>query len=335
MKSEDTQGERNSLLFVSLTVVLVLIIGVLASTEVSYVNVLQKGSERPPSFIGMNSVRSNSSNGLSLILSLNTTVVAAGQGILITVGELNTLPRANNVSAGADWPLKDLSLSQCGVVNSPYGMALFHGYYDRSNVSLAKPLELYYPGGRSCPMILSGIDAYGFPPLSDKAVVYGSCEPRSCFTLPMSSEIPLSGFWTGDALYSFDAGVYTVAEGDEWGQMVFLHFQVREAVQGVSSIKLEGFSLCPGNCGYPSPYQLSGYIFFNGTAPLKSLQLFVNGVYGQGVQSYDSNSTSSAILYKNSFQYPEVVRGNVYVLRFIATFRDNSTATATAEVVAG
>ncbi len=102
-----------------------------------------------------------------------------------------------------------------------------------------------------------------------------------------------------------------------------------------SSIRLDQFSLCPSNCGYPSPY-LSGFIYFNGSAPLKSLQLIVNGT-DEGTQSYagtGDNLTKFVMWYKGGFHNPAVVSGDEYTLRFVAVFQDNSTASATTTVVA-
>ena len=129
-----------------------------------------------------------------------------------------------------------------------------------------------------------------------------------------------------NCFHQFTAGPYTVVAEDLWNQTAFAYFDVR-------GISLQGFSLCASNCGYPSPY-LSGFIYFDGSAPLKNLQLVVNGT-DQGVQPYTGNSLAKFVeWYKGGFQNPPVVRGEIYLLQFIATFEDNSTATATTTVVA-
>lgn len=100
-----------------------------------------------------------------------------------------------------------------------------------------------------------------------------------------------------------------------------------------SSIMLQGFSLCSSDCNYPSPY-LSGIILFNGTAAVRSLRLIVNGT-DEGVEPWSGiNLTTFALGYKGGFQNPPVVKGDVYVIRFVATFQDDSTATAVTTVVA-
>lgn len=124
----------------------------------------------------------------------------------------------------------------------------------------------------------------------------------------------------------FQALPYTIEAKDVWNQTAFAYFSVR-------GISLEGFGLCSANCVYPAPH-LGGLIFFNGPAPLKSLDLSVNGT-DQGTQSWSGTTlTSFALDYKGGFVNPLVVRGDTYVLRFVATFEDNSTASATTTVVA-
>ncbi len=130
-----------------------------------------------------------------------------------------------------------------------------------------------------------------------------------------------------DYFSQFQAMPYTVEVKDLWNQTTFAYFSVR-------GISLQGFGLCSSNCGYPSPY-LNGFIYFDGPAPLKSLQLIVNGT-DQGVQRWnDSTYTQFVEWYKGGFTNPPVAKGDVYVLIFIATFEDNSTASATTTVVAG
>jgi hypothetical protein len=129
-----------------------------------------------------------------------------------------------------------------------------------------------------------------------------------------------------NCFHQFTAGPYTIVAEDVWNQTAFAYFDV-------TGISLQGFSLCTSNCGYPSPY-LSGYIYFDGPAPLKSLRLIVNGT-SQGVQTWTGNTLAKFVeWYKGGFQNPPVVRGDSYVLQFIATFADNSTAAATTTVVA-
>jgi hypothetical protein len=132
--------------------------------------------------------------------------------------------------------------------------------------------------------------------------------------------------WINAAYSQFSPGNYTVVAFDPWGQLAELNFQV-------GGISLQDFSLCPSDCLYPSPY-LTGEIYLGGSSPLKSLQLIVNGT-DEGVQTYGPGTNIDVILiYKGGFQNPQVIRGEAYVLRFVATFEDNSTASAMTTVVA-
>jgi hypothetical protein len=49
----------------------------------------------------------------------------------------------------------------------------------------------------------------------------------------ISAEITLKGYWTNSSVPNFtyfDPGVYTVVGGDEWGNLVFVHFTISNAV---------------------------------------------------------------------------------------------------------
>ncbi len=176
----------------------------------------------------------DSATGLTLGLSLSATTITGGQTLNVSASEYNAQPAMNNVTASSDWPLQGLSLGLCGTVNQPFGMAVFRGHYTRSNVSSAKALLLYQPYGvTSCPMILSEISQYSFYPHNSTAQIWGSCTPGPCQVLKVSSSSQTSGFWNaiplvGSSYHStFPPGVYTVAAGDEWGQLALLYFVVK------------------------------------------------------------------------------------------------------------
>jgi hypothetical protein len=164
--------------------------------------------------------------GLNLSMALNTTLLQSGQGIDITITETNTLNTTITVNASDQWQLSSLSLGPCGTYNYPMGLAIFKGYYTSSNISTGDSLELYH--GIACPMFLLLITSYTFQPLSDMASVNN---PYSSFNLTMASGITASGYWIGNLqgqieFSNFTPGIYTVAGGDEWGQLVLLHFVV-------------------------------------------------------------------------------------------------------------
>jgi hypothetical protein len=126
-------------------------------------------------------------------------------------------------------------------------------------------------------------------------------------------------------VHPFLPGEYTVVVGDAWGHTVLKYFQV-------TGMSLQSFSLCASNCLYPSPY-LSGEIYFGGPSPCKSLELFVNGT-DEGSLGHGIGTANVVYLYKGSFQSPQVIAGQVYVIKFVAILTDNSTATAMTTVVA-
>jgi type II secretory pathway pseudopilin PulG len=166
--------------------------------------------------------------GLNLSMAMNTTLLQSGQGIDVIISEKNTLSTTNTVNTSDKWQLSSLSLGPCGTINYPMGLAIFKGYYASSNISTAEALKLYQPGTYMCPDILLDIISYTFQPISDMASVNA---PYPNFNLSMVSSVTASGYWTGGLLghtefSNFSSGIYTVAGGDEWGQLILLHFVV-------------------------------------------------------------------------------------------------------------
>ena len=213
-------GRVNSVLFVSVAIVLVAMTGVAAFTITR--------SSNPPGFAGPKSITTESAGGLLLGLSLNKTTIAPGQTIGITVYERNTRQETNNVSASDSWPVSGLSVGPCGVTTMPMGIALYRGNWSTLTISGAQPLQLYKPGPYYCPALMGGIRAYVFQPISETAQVIGPCSPNPCFTSNMSSTADVSGYW-GTSLIQFSdffPGVYTVVAGDEWGNVLLLRFEV-------------------------------------------------------------------------------------------------------------
>jgi len=178
---------------------------------------------------------SNPALGIRLDLSVNSTSLKPGDTIAITISENNLRPIPNEVRAASDWKLQGLSLGPCGTVNRPIGFAIFKGNYTKENLSARHPLQLYQPGTYFCPMILSGINSYVFEPLSNLAdVVVGSCTTNPCFKLQIEEQTQVAGSWSEPTLpfpglatfHQFSPGVYTVAGGDEWGDLLVVNFTV-------------------------------------------------------------------------------------------------------------
>jgi len=178
----------------------------------------------------INAAAFKSANGLELSLSLDATTYQLYQDVSIVIDEKNTLSKTNRVSASNKWPLSGLSLGPCNQ-GSPFGVAVFSGYYSSADVLKGTPLVIFDPNGvYHCPAFSWAEGAvYEFKPLSDNATVVGSCVPPCSYDLQINQELQLSHYWTGSypaTINSFDSGIYTIVAGDEWGALVVLHFTV-------------------------------------------------------------------------------------------------------------
>lgn len=173
--------------------------------------------------------------GISLSLSINSTRLKSGESIAFIIKEENTRIFPNEVRAVDQWAVKRLTLGPCGTVNRPFGYAMFLGKYGNDNVSSAAPLQLYPSSVYYCPLILIP-RSYSFDPISDLAGVNGFCNPNPCFQLPLENRDDVAGTYAG--VYTTDSrsaaanfhyflpGSYTLAAGDEWGDLLLLHFTV-------------------------------------------------------------------------------------------------------------
>lgn len=187
----------------------------------------------------------NSTNNLNLSMNISSLSILPGQSISVFIDESNTLNTTNTVNGSDNWKLY-LAIGPCGPLNQPDGVAFFKGYYTASNISSATSLVIYRPGTYNCPLIVS-IACYAFPPSSDNATAFweqsgGTLRNGTTVwsiapfgTWSQSAEITVSGYWTDSpfdvlgtsaTLHNLEPGVYTVAGGDEWGQLVILHFEV-------------------------------------------------------------------------------------------------------------
>ena len=177
-----------------------------------------------------NSATSLSNDGLRLSLSIDATTYQPGQQVTIVIDETNTQLKTNNVPASDKWPLNGLSVSSCGTLNFPFGMAVYQGYYTSGNISSGTPLKLYDPlAPYGCPAIFAAINAYAFQSSSDIAAIFQISNTNPVSTENMNAEVQTTGYWVGTssaALTNFVPGVYTIVGGDEWGALVVVHFTV-------------------------------------------------------------------------------------------------------------
>jgi hypothetical protein len=273
-------------------------------------------------------------DGLLLTMSVNATSFPSGQGISIGVDERNDLPVGNELAAANDWAepgvLNESGIYSffgvCGSFGLPYQGAIAEGNYAIGNLTEASWLQLSSPGVH-CPLESKALD-YVFQPSSDLAIVdRGTPEP-------MPRVFSFSGTESHTGFTYFSPGVYTVIAGDEWGALTILHFAVEAPDQPfLDEITLQNFSLCPSNCGYPSP-SLTGEVNLRGPLVVENLELIVNGT-DEGGQGYRIGQTNIVYDYRGTFLSPQVVVGDSYVITLVATYSDNSTASATTTVIAG
>jgi len=168
------------------------------------------------------------SNGLQLRLSIDANQVYAGGTIQATISEFNTLDRMNNVTESGDWKVQ-AALSSCPNTNAqPFGIALYKGHYTAENVSQGTQVQVF--PATVCPMFMRYVSGYLFQPDSDLATILpGSGPTQMVATIDLvngtgtTSSQPGSGQSTPLA-----PGSYTVAAADEWGETVFLYFQVND-----------------------------------------------------------------------------------------------------------
>jgi hypothetical protein len=185
---------------------------------------------------------SNATIALSLRMSLNTTLLSSGQGIDITVYELNMLGRFNNITAADAWNYTGYQGLICvpgdGLYNLPFNVAIVPGYYTQTNVSVADSLPVFWSPCTILPACLYAggpPTEYDFYPQSSMAVAHNGTGFRvGVIRENVSTSLSFSGYYdptcSGLQPYAstlnFPSRIYTVICGDEWGQLAILHFTV-------------------------------------------------------------------------------------------------------------
>jgi hypothetical protein len=181
---------------------------------------------------------SDSSTGLEL--SLNLTGFSNGT-LRVSAEEYNPRSTTDNVSAADEWSYSQQALQgysgSCSNAVLPVGIAVFKGFYVSNSFASAEALTIFNGAtpGTSCSATSSSgtpsaVTSYGFSPSSNFASVYTSQGLLRGYTIQLSDWT--SGSWTGIGTSSspqftpFPNGNYTVVAGDEWGQVVLLHFGV-------------------------------------------------------------------------------------------------------------
>jgi hypothetical protein len=182
--------------------------------------------------------------GLVLTLSLNTTTVLSSGTFMLRISEFNPTTRGFNLTLATGWVLGTLpSFYVCYSGDPPYGASIFRGYYTLQNISSAQPVQVYGGPQPSCHPSFDGpLIAFLAPPNSSIGAAYQNLnhsvilEPFSAVvyaidgtTVMMSNPSVNNGEPEPTGVYSLRSSqpaVYTVVGGDEWSDLVLLHFSV-------------------------------------------------------------------------------------------------------------
>jgi hypothetical protein len=191
------------------------------------------------------------------VISANSTTIPSEDAINLSASVLNILPSVNNLSASDNWAIQGIRAGPCDPSHNsssnlfyPIGMAVFRGYYGITNVSSVLPLQIW--ARVQCPVRLGfnvtngasgrlvNITSYSLQADNDSGFYSAHYTPtgavsptlKGAFTTQVSDEIVIYAADSTAFLLPYNSllsslpAVYTVAAGDEWGQIVLLHFQV-------------------------------------------------------------------------------------------------------------
>jgi len=175
---------------------------------------------------GIDTSSSTSSNGIELLVTISPTVLpeamlSSGKHLNVTTELINTLPRTNNVTIPKDWTLPAL-VGPCGPIGL-VSFAFYSGNYTISNIASATPLPEEGPGVASCPAW--GLHYLFFQPSSDNFTIAGQSPNAYAYARSITQ---FTGYYSASAFefVNFPPGIYTIAVGDTWGNLVLVHFTV-------------------------------------------------------------------------------------------------------------
>ena len=173
-------------------------------------------------------------SGIVLSMELNATIVSSNGSLAVRIDESNPTRRDVNMSVADNWYIGSLpSLWVCYTGSPPYGVAVFRGYYTLQNVSAAKDLinASEYPKLPSC--IYGGnITGFNFKPGASFKPVGGLTAGFPNGVQFDATDSPNRSSSFGEySLWSSKPAVYTIALGDEWGDLALAHFTVVPPLQ--------------------------------------------------------------------------------------------------------
>jgi len=189
--------------------------------------------------------------GLNFSLTVNATVIPSNESIDVALNVTNVKSLQNQLSASNSWAISGLS-TPCdfGYYNfsSSFGVAFFRGDYDSSNISTGTPISVW-GAAVECPMDFAGnttsalgpwlkITSYVLSPDSDNGTESGDYESYQTQNVTSGTFPTVLNFQANiyandsnsdygyNSLQSSSTANYTIAAGDEWGQIVLIHFAV-------------------------------------------------------------------------------------------------------------
>ena len=186
--------------------------------------------------------------GLQLRESINSSSIAEGQNLSVSISLTNTLPTINDIPTSNDWSFHGVAGEVWGacVGEYPLEVVILSGNYTAQELpSIANSTFAYTCAG------FVPIDHVVFQPNSSEASVSGTgSEPEDNQTLGpfnLALNFTTSGYWNLQSLskqtnppllgpgttlnlasIKFVPGTYTVAVADEWGQTAIQHFTVTD-----------------------------------------------------------------------------------------------------------
>lgn len=198
-------------------------------------------------------------SAFKLNLSTDSDMIGSGQKIGIDISFNNTSPIPLKLKSEDSRPYPGLSLGEeCGF-RSPIGIAILQGYYTEQNMTQGKALPIfgYIYYSVSCPAGVSSTQSYVFEPASSHAYAIpcdsGGNELPSCGGFRNeASHLKVNGTWPGGKFQPFEAGVYTIIGGDEWGHLTIKHFTVVNSTVIQTQRPSSNLSSYPCDIPYPS-----------------------------------------------------------------------------------
>jgi hypothetical protein len=195
-----------------------------------------------------------SPDGLVLSASTNSSTILVGQSLMIDLSITNVLPITNSLNASdaiavtSNWPFQGVPAAlwpECDT-EVPAEVAILQGNYTSQELRTTATHPNQYPA-----LCASGADVLTatFMPVSNQVNITANSCVVSCSNLsggPFRTALNFttSGYWAIQDLWqvgpilsnapsttTFGPGLYTIAVGDEWGQVLVLYLTVLTASQ--------------------------------------------------------------------------------------------------------